>query len=189
MAGHATTDRARTGQDLPEGMSEIQWLVALEQIRQLHARRDRCIDAHDWDEYEALHAPDHHSRHASVNVTTEDSGPVAWTSAAEMMRNVKPILDGKQMVHHSYDPEIIFETPTKARGLWAMTDAGVWEEEDGARGWHILYGYYFETYEKRGGRWVFTERRWQRYLGLNSKGSVLPDEPLKGADAFDGDWP
>lgn len=29
------------------------------------------------------------------------------------------------MIHHSYDPEPILETPMKARGIWAMTDAGV----------------------------------------------------------------
>ena len=33
----------------PEGMSDIEWLVALEEIRQLKARRDRYVDAHDWD--------------------------------------------------------------------------------------------------------------------------------------------
>jgi hypothetical protein len=183
------TGEVRTGQDRPQAMSEIEWLVALEQIRQLKARRDRCIDAHDWDEYEALHAPDHRSRHATVNVTRESTGPVAWTSAAEMTRNVKPILTGRSMIHHSYDPEIIFETPTKARGVWAMTDAGVYKEDDGSEGWHILYGYYYETYEKREGRWVFTERRWQRHLGVNAKGRVFPTEPLKGADAFEGEWP
>lgn len=179
-----------TGQDIPDGMSPLEWLVALEQIRQLKARRDRCIDAHDWAEYEALHAPDHHSYHAAVNTTREEaSGPVAWTSAAEMTRNVVPILTGRPMIHHSYDPEIIFETPTRARGIWAMTDAGVYKEDDGTDGWHVLYGYYYETYEKREGRWVFTERRWQRYLGVNSHGVVHPTDPLKGADAFEGRWP
>lgn len=178
-----------TGQDIPEGMSELEWLVALEQIRQLKARRDRCIDARDWEEYEALHAVDHHSHHATVNVTRGGSGPVTWTSAAEMTRNSKAILVDRPMIHHSYDPEIIFDTPTNARGLWAMTDAGVYTEDDGSDGWHILYGYYYETYEKRDGRWVFTERRWQRHLGINSRGAVHNVEPLKGADAFDGEWP
>ena len=63
------------------------------------------------------------------------------------------------------------------------------KEADGADGWHILYGYYYETYEKRDGRWMFTERRWQRHLGVNSGGLVFPTEPLKGSDAFEGRWP
>ena len=52
-------------QGRPQGMSDIEWLVALEEIRQLKARRDRYVDAHDWAALEALHAPDHVSHHAS----------------------------------------------------------------------------------------------------------------------------
>ena len=48
----------------PETMSDIEWLVAIEEIKQLKARRDRYCDAHDWAGYESLHAPDHVSHHA-----------------------------------------------------------------------------------------------------------------------------
>jgi len=135
-------------------------------------------------EYEALHAPDHRSRHASVNVTREASGPVEWRSAAEMTRNVVPILTGRPMVHHSYDPEIIFETPTKARGIWAMTDAAVSKNDDRDH-WTIGYGYYYETYEKRDGRWLFTTRRWHNYFSTDADGVNFPKDAPKGSDAFD----
>ena len=175
------------GEGRPDSMSDLEWLVALEEIRQLKARRDRYVDAHDWDGYEALHAPDHRSYHA---VTHRGSEPVAWTSASEMVANVRKIMvDGRFSCHHSYDPEIIFETPTRARGIWAMTDAGVSRDADGKPAWQILYGYYYETYEKRDGRWMFTERRWQRYLGTGSQGVDFPTEPLRGSDAFQGQWP
>jgi hypothetical protein len=44
------------GSGRAEGMSELEWLVALEQVRLLKARRDRYADAHDWEAYEALHS-------------------------------------------------------------------------------------------------------------------------------------
>ena len=164
-------------------MSDIEWLVALEEIRQLKARRDRYVDAHDWDAYEALHAPDHVSHHAAD--PTLGGQPSPWTSAAEMMANIRRIMvDGMITVHHSYDPEIVFETATRARGIWAMTTAQVSKGEDGKPDWAINYGYYYETYEKRDGRWLFTTRRWQRYFGAGSRGVQFPQEELKGSDAF-----
>ena len=169
----------------PEGMSDLEWLVALEEIRQLHARRDRYIDAHDFDAYEALHAPDHVSHHAPDPKNEVEARP--WRSAAEMMENVRKIMSEQKpiTIHHAYDPEIVFETPTKARGLWAMTAASVFRDKEGKPGWEISYGYYDETFEKRDGRWLFTSRRWQRYLGTGSDGVVFPLEPVPGKGGAD----
>ena len=58
------------------------------------------------------------------------------------------------------------------------------EDADGQPGWAISYGYYYETYERRKGRWVFTTRRWQRYIGVGSNGVHFPSGPIKGAEAF-----
>jgi hypothetical protein len=185
-------EEAMPGEGRPDSMSDLEWLVALEEIRQLKARRDRYIDAHDWAGYESLHAPDHRSQHAAVDMSRpHEAAPAAWTSAAEMMSNVKRILTAGQrtLIHHSYDPEIVFDTPTKARGIWAMTDCGVSRQADGSDGWYVVYGYYYETYEKRDGRWLFTERRWQRHIGAGSDGVIFPTEPVRGRDAFDGPWP
>jgi hypothetical protein len=175
-------ERMKSGR--PEDMSDIEWLVALEEIRQLKARRDRYVDAHDWEGYESLHAPDHVSHHAPDQQTGMQ--PAAWTSAAEMVKNVRKIMTevNSITVHHSYDPEIVFETAMKARGIWAMTAAEVFRDGAGETGWQISYGYYYETYEKREGVWLFTTRRWQRYLGTGSAGVIFPLEPARGSDAF-----
>jgi len=45
--------------------------------------------------------------------------------------------------------------------------------------------HYYETYEKRDGRWVFTTRSWHRYISAGSEGPRFPGEPLKGSDAFE----
>lgn len=178
-------------QTRPEGMSDLAWLVALEEIRQLKARRDRYVDAHDWDGYAALHAPDHVSHHAPSMDMGE--APEPWTSVTQMMDNIRRQMpeSGYHTAHHSYDPEIIFDTPTRARGIWAMTAAIVTTDADGKPYWNIAYGYYYEGYEKRDGRWLFTSRRWQRQFGVQSgpggegTATTVPTVPIKGRDAFD----
>jgi hypothetical protein len=164
-----------TANGRPDDMSDVEWLVALEEIKQLKARRDRYVDAHDWEGYEALHAPDH---------VSHNDGYEPWTSAKEMIENVRRIMDPMITIHHSYDPEIVFDTPTRARGIWAMTGAVLNGEDDSAT-WSIGYGYYYETYEKRGGSWRFTTRRWHRYFGVAPDGPTFPVETPHGRTAFD----
>jgi hypothetical protein len=159
----------------PEGMSELEWLVALEEIRLLKARRDRYADAHDWEAYEALHAPDH---------VSHNDGQDPWRSSKEMIDNVSRIMNDMITVHHSYDPEIVFDSPSKARGIWAMTGGAVSRKVD-REVWSIGYGYYYETYENRDGRWMFTSRRWHNYFGTGSDGANFPREAPKGANAFE----
>src|SRR5579863_1408873 len=163
------------GSGRPEGMSALEWLVALEEIRMLKARRDRYADAHDWEAYESLHAPDH---------VSNNDGQEPWRSSKEMIDNVSSIMDDMITVHHSYDPEIIFESPTKARGIWAMSAGGVSKDGDEVT-WTHAYGYYYETYEKRDGRWMFTARRWNRFFGNTTTSADFPLEAPKGSNAFE----
>ena len=159
----------------PEEMSDVEWLVALEEIRQLKARRDRYADAHDWEAYESLHAPDH---------VSHNDGQEPWTSSKEMIENVSRIMDPMITIHHSYDPEIIFDSPTRARGIWAMS-GGIVSKDGDQETWSHGFGYYYETYEKRDGRWLFTTRRWHNYFGFGSEGVNFPKDAPQGADAFD----
>jgi hypothetical protein len=163
------------GNGRPEGMSDLEWLVALEEIRLLKARRDRYADAHDWEAYEALHAPDH---------VSNNEGQEPWRSSKEMIEHVSRIMNESITVHHSYDPEIIFDSPAKARGIWAMSAATLSTGADQVT-WTHGYGYYYETYEKRDGRWLFTTRRWHRYFGNSSDGVILPKDAPKGSNAFE----
>ena len=62
--------------------------------------------------YESLHTPDH---------VSHNDGQAPWTSSKEMIENVSRIMGDMITIHHSYDPDIVFDTPTSARGIWAMT--------------------------------------------------------------------
>jgi hypothetical protein len=136
-------------------MTDLERMVALEEIKLLKARRDRACDTKDWDLYLSLHAPDHISH---------NEGLPRWESAAVMIEAVKQALPaGKISAHHSHTPEITFESATKARGIWAMEDNIYWTE-NGEECWLHGYGFYHETYEKRDGRWLFTSRQLKRTL-------------------------
>ena len=144
-------------------MSDIERLLALEEIKLLKARRDRAVDTKDWDTYLALHAPDHESH---------NDGFDHWKSAAEMIKNVRQLLgEDRISVHHSHTPEITFESPTKAKGIWAMEDNIFWKQGEEEH-WLQGFGFYHETYEKRDGIWLFTSRKLKRTHVRTSVGAV-----------------
>ncbi|GLR67459.1 bile-acid 7-alpha-dehydratase [Acidocella aquatica] len=142
--------------------SGIEKLLALEEIKLLKARRDRAVDTKDWDLYLSLHAPDH---------VSHNDGYERWNNAQEMISNVKKLLDETKIsVHHSHTPEITFESPVKAKGIWAMEDNIFWKQGDEDH-WLHGFGFYHETYEKRDGKWLFTSRQLKRTHVLTSAGT------------------
>jgi hypothetical protein len=158
-------DRLKDTDDRIVGeMSDLERLVAIEDIKQLKSRRDRAVDMKDWEMLEALHAPDHHSY-------VEGFPP--WTTAAEMIRNIRASLEEVVSVHQCHTPDITFESPTRARGVWAMEDFLTWQQ-DGREHWLRGYGFYEEIYEKRAGRWIYVWRRLTRLKVNISEGGVLP---------------
>jgi hypothetical protein len=147
-----------------ETMSVLEELAALREIELLAARRDRAADTKDWDLYLSLHAPDHHSSNG-------DYGD--WTTAAEMITNVKKSMANLITAHHRHTPEIAFESATRANCIWAMEGQSFWNQGDEEH-WFHAYGHYFETCEKREGRWLFTSRRLTYYHTRRSEGAIWP---------------
>ena len=144
--------------------SGIERLIALAEIGLLKARRDRAADTKDWALYESLHAPDHVSENGDYGI---------WTSAAEMIANVSKSMARLTTMHHSHTPEIEFESATKARGIWAMTGFSHWKQGTEAH-WFKAFGHYFESYENRDGRWLFTRRSVKYLHTMRSPGAIFP---------------
>ena len=134
-------------------MTDIERMVALEEIFRLKGRRDRALDTKDWETYIALHVPEHIS---------ENEGETPRHGARDNAEGVARILEGIQTVHHSHTPEITFETPTTARGVWGMEDILI----DAASKRLLLhgFGFYHERYQKRDGQWLFCWRQLRRTL-------------------------
>ena len=144
-------------------MSDMERILAIEEIKRLKSRRDRALDTKDWETYESLHAPDHHSH---------SDGFAPWTTAAEMTANIRRILDGVISAHHSHSPDITFESPEKANGIWGMEDNLFWKQ-GGEDHWLHGFGFYYETYEKRDGKWMFATRRLKRLNVQMSPGALF----------------
>ena len=96
-----------------EGMSDVERLVALEDIRMLKARRDQAIDTKNWELYHSLHAP-HHVSH--------NEGLPRWEGPDAMIEGTRNATANYKTVHHSHTPDITFQSPTKAKGIWGMED-------------------------------------------------------------------
>jgi hypothetical protein len=161
-----------------DALTGIEKLLALEEIRRLKAQRDRAADTKDWALYESLHAPDHVSENGDYG---------RWTSAAEMIANTRRSMENLVTLHHSHTPEIEFETPTLARCIWAMEGMSFWQQADGdgsfQEHWFQAFGHYFETCEKRDGRWVYTSRSLKYYHTRRSPGAQWPPRiDQQGAD-------
>lgn len=151
-------------------LSGLERLSALDAIKQLKARRDRAADTKDWALYEALHAPDHQSYNGDYG---------HWTSAAEMIANTRKSMEYLTTAHHSHTPQIAFDSPTTASGIWAMKGMSFWKQGDDDH-WFLAFGQYHETYEQRDGTWLFTNRRLVYYQTARSPGAIFPP-PIDGA--------
>jgi hypothetical protein len=135
-----------------ESMTELERLIAIQEIKLLKARRDRALDTKDWETYTALHAPDHYSH---------SDGEERRDGNRANTEFVIKILGEKVTIHHSHTPEITFDSPTSAHGVWAMEDMIFWTAGGKEQSLHG-FGHYYETYEQRDGAWLFTSRKLRR---------------------------
>ena len=144
-------------------MTELERLVAIEEIKFLKARRIRAMDEKNWALYEALHAPDH------VSDTYGGEPSIGAKSNTERLART---LDGIVSVHHAHTPEIEITSPTTATSVWAMEDNLFWRQGDEEH-WLHGFGHYHERYEKRDGQWVYVYRRLTRLRVTTSPGARL----------------
>jgi len=165
QAQPAMTAPAHRGNQIASEMSALERTVALEAIRQLKARSMRAVDTKDWDTYQSLHAPDH---------VSDNEGQQPVRGAAENTRRIRENAERLSLtaIHHVYEPELTLHSPVSASGVWPMEDLLYWKqgsEEHWLHGW----GHYFETYEKRDGKWLFTSRRLKRTRIEMSPGATI----------------
>jgi len=172
-------------------MTDIERLLAIEEIKQLKARYFRCMDVKDWDGFQAVFAPDvvfdlregvfaRHPdsgeimRSGDIKVTeNEIGGEWVQRGAANVRQFEEKVLAGVITVHHGHMPEIEITSPTTATGVWTMEDVLrfplkaanplVWWVPEGAAYTELhAFGIYHETYERIGGRWLIKTLRLRR---------------------------
>lgn len=135
-------------------MTEIERLLAIEEIKQLKARYFRCLDTKEFaglhtvfadestfDFREALRDPV-----AGTPPPFEEHAPVSGREA--IVSYIGGALETAISVHHGHMPEIELTSDTTARGIWPMEDV-VKNGTFSFRGW----GHYRETYVRTDQGW------------------------------------
>ena len=155
----AQPDVAAGSQAGAPALTDLERLLAIEEIGRLKASYFRCLDTKDWPCIATLFTSD-----ATAVYNVEGSGDLATPDnpvtgneaiAAFIQRAVEHLVT----VHHGHMPEIEITSPTTATGIWAMLD--ILQEPGGenlVHGW----GHYHETYERIDGRWYIKTLRLTR---------------------------
>lgn len=139
-------------------MTDLEKLLAIEEIKKLKARYYRCLDTKDFRGLEEVFAPE--STFDFMSATQDPlkapdperppHPPVSGN--IEIAKYCESALRNAQSVHHGHMPEIEILSDTTAKAIWAMED--VVRVMDGERNFALQgYGHYHETYVKIDGRW------------------------------------
>lgn len=138
-------------------MTDIERLLAIEEIKSLKARYFRTMDTKDWAGLGTVFAPESvfDFREATRDPTNPDPDlPVSESveGGEAIVAAISAALEGINSVHHGHMPEIEITSPTTAKALWPMED--VIRAVDGERDFAFKgYGHYHETYERIDGEW------------------------------------
>ncbi|PTR24925.1 SnoaL-like protein [Rhodococcus sp. OK519] len=137
-------------------LSPAEQLLAVEEIKQVFARRLRIMDTKQWDLYGSVHTED---------VVSESWGAGNRVTGRDLLADaIRNTLDGKVFVtsvHHGHQPEITLTSDTTATGIWAMEDELWWTNGDAEEHLHG-YGHYHEEYRKVEGTWLISYRKLTR---------------------------
>lgn len=133
-------------------MTDLERLLALEEIRALEARRGRLLDLKDWDGYAALHVEE---------TASHPAGGEELTGVAAMVDWIRRQIGEGDTIHHAHSPEISFEGDDRAKATWAFQAKSRFRAPEGDT-WRDSYGFYVVDYVRRDGSWKIAGRRQER---------------------------
>ena len=132
-------------------MTDIERLVAIEEIKKLKARYYRFLDTKQWDDFENVFAPD-----AVMDMRGPDrileSEAGAYKGATIIRQFAERAIGAGTSTDRAFLPEIEILSPTSARAIWAQEDKVTWppgHENAVLEG----FGHEYESYERIDGEW------------------------------------
>lgn len=151
--------------------SDIETLIAIEQIRRLKAQYFRFLDGKKWGEFASLFLPD-----ATMDARQSFCAPHPVTGEsfvygrADLVKDIDPnsmVMKGAATIaakgaelfpevitmHHGHMSEIDIESADSARGIWAMEDRLLYLAADSPIREIQGFGHYHETYRRVAGSW------------------------------------
>lgn len=162
-------------------MTDVEKLLAIEEIKQLKARYFHCMDTKNWTGFGAVFAPDAlldssmslYAIDPQTGTAVQSGEEVdaaklrddSWIiKGADAIRDaVKKSHDdgGVSSVHHGHMPVIEILSPDSARGVWSMEDVLRFAKAGKLTGM-VGYGHYTETYRRIDGAWHIQSLRLTR---------------------------
>jgi hypothetical protein len=145
-------------------MTDLERLIAIEDIRALQSSYVRYADLKDWQALVGLFLPDA----AFIPYDVEGKPQVVMTGRDEIAKRVSSSVGKGTALHHLLSYEIGIESPTRAHGIWAMedwidrsNDPGTAEAPARFKTMHGC-GHYHTDYEKVDGRWFIAGQKLHR---------------------------
>jgi hypothetical protein len=145
-------------------MTDLERLIAIEDIRNLQSRYVRYADLKDWRALVGLFLPG-----ASFTPYDVEGKPqIVMTGREQIAERVSTSVGAGTALHHLFSYEIDIDSPTRARGVWAMED---WldrtnnDSSTGAAGsFKTMHGcgHYHVAYEKIDGAWFIADLKLHR---------------------------
>jgi hypothetical protein len=143
---------------------QVQELLDRFAIYELRARFFRLVDEKDWPAWRQCFTED----------CRFDLGDGQWMGLDEWMTKNKEWHQGMVSVHRGSLPELEFQSPTEASGIWALNDYIEWPSEaDGTRRGYMGFGREYDKYRKVDGEWRISE-----WILKFHRMDPLPREPL-----------
>jgi hypothetical protein len=142
-------------------MTDLERLVAIEDIRTLQSRYVRYADLKDWQALVGLFLPDA----VFTPYDVEGKPQVVMTGRDGIAKRVSSSVGSGTALHHLLSYEIEIKSPTRAHGIWAMED---WidrsSEKVPAAQFKTMHGcgHYRTDYEKVDGRWLIAGQELHR---------------------------
>jgi hypothetical protein len=150
---------------MPEDL--LQQFLDYKAIVELKARFVHTVDAKDWDGFRRVFTPSEGVFDFGGGFAVE--GGDAFVAAVEQQ------LADAVSVHRAFLPQISFDSPTEAKGEWAVNDYIEFtaDPQTGERRGQQGFGYEYERYRKVDGAWKIAGWR-VHYIRLDP----LPRAPL-----------
>ena len=142
-------------------MTDLERLVAIEDIRTLQSRYVRYADCKDWQALVELFLPD-----ATFTPYDIESKPqVVMAGRDGIAKRVSNSVGSGTALHHLLSYEIEIESATRAHGIWGMED---WIDRSSDKlptaPFKTMHGcgHYHIDYEKVDGRWFIARQELHR---------------------------
>jgi hypothetical protein len=141
--------------------TDIERLIAIEEIKQLKARYFRCMDTKDWPGLQAVFSDDAELDMRGEAADKSKAATELLVGAANIMPFIRNAVLDLVTAHHGHMPEIEITSSTTAKGIWAMEDVLRWPPGAAIKTLHG-YGHYHETYRKTADGWRIQSSRLSR---------------------------